>query len=250
MEHFFLSKKYDVVVVGAGHAGIEAALAATRLGAETLLFSQNLDTIGQMSCNPAIGGLAKGHIVREIDALGGAMGINADATGIQFRMLNRTKGPSVRALRAQCDKKAYQFRIKGLLERQVGLDVKQGGVVRILVENGKVSGVQTDFGLCVCAESVVITAGTFLRGLLHVGNRSQPGGRMADSSSPLSDNLRELGFETGRFKTGTPCRINARSIDFKACTEQLGDDPPSRFSFLPTLEEFGDERFFLAQQGS
>ena len=244
MEHFFLSKKYDVVVVGAGHAGIEAALAATRLGAETLLFSQNLDTIGQMSCNPAIGGLAKGHIVREIDALGGAMGINADATGIQFRMLNRTKGPSVRALRAQCDKKAYQFRIKGLLERRVGLDVKQGGVVRILVENGKVSGVQTDFGLCVCAESVVITAGTFLRGLLHVGNRSQPGGRMADSYSPLSDNLRELGFETGRFKTGTPCRINARSIDFRACTEQLGDDPPSRFSFLPTLEEFGDERSF------
>ena len=132
MEHFFLSKKYDVIVVGAGHAGIEAALAAARLGAETLLFSQNLDTIGQMSCNPAIGGLAKGHIVREIDALGGAMGINADATGIQFRMLNRTKGPSVRAPRAQCDKKAYQFRIKGLLERQPRLDVKQGGVTKVL----------------------------------------------------------------------------------------------------------------------
>ena len=244
MEHFFLSKKYDVVVVGGGHAGIEAALAATRLGAETLLFSQNLDTIGQMSCNPAIGGLAKGHIVREIDALGGAMGINADATGLQFRMLNRTKGPSVRAPRAQCDKKAYQFRIKGLLECQAGLDVKQGGVVRILVENGKVSGVQADFGLCVRTESVVITAGTFLRGLLHVGNSSQPGGRMADSSSPLSDNLSELGFETGRFKTGTPCRINARSIDFEACTKQLGDNPPSRFSFLPALEEFGGEECF------
>lgn len=242
MEHFFLSKKYDVVVVGAGHAGIEAALAATRLGAETLLFSQNLDTIGQMSCNPAIGGLAKGHIVREIDALGGAMGINADATGIQFKMLNRTKGPSVRAPRAQCDKKAYQFRIKGLLERQAGLDVKQGGVVKVLIENGRVSGVQTDFGLCVRADSVVITAGTFLRGLLHVGNQSQPGGRMADSSSPLSDNLRELGFETGRFKTGTPCRINARSIDFSACTKQLGDNPPSRFSFLPVSEEFSDEQ--------
>jgi tRNA uridine 5-carboxymethylaminomethyl modification enzyme len=244
MERFFLSKKYDVVVVGAGHAGIEAALAATRLNAETLLFSQNLDTIGQMSCNPAIGGLAKGHIVREIDALGGAMGINADATGIQFRMLNRTKGPSVRAPRAQCDKKAYQFRIKGLLECQAGLDVKQGGVVRILVEHGRVIGVQTDFGLCVHAESVVITAGTFLRGLLHVGDCSQPGGRMADSSSPLSDNLSELGFETGRFKTGTPCRINARSIDFGACAKQLGDDPPSRFSFLPALEEFGEEQSF------
>lgn len=242
MEHFFLSKTYDVIVVGAGHAGIEAALAASRLGAETLLFSQNLDTIGQMSCNPAIGGLAKGHIVREIDALGGAMGINADATGIQFRMLNRTKGPSVRAPRAQCDKKAYQFRIKGFLERQPGLDVKQGGVIKILVESGRAIGVQTDFGLCVRAHSVIITAGTFLRGLLHVGDRSQPGGRMADSFSPLSDNLRELGFETGRFKTGTPCRISARSIDFTACAEQLGDDPPNRFSFLPISEEFSDEK--------
>ena len=169
------------------------------------------------------------------------MGINADATGIQFRMLNRTKGPSVRAPRAQCDKKAYQFRIKGLLERQPGLDVKQGGVVKVLVENGRVSGVQTDFGLCVKADSVVITAGTFLRGLLHIGSNTQVGGRMADRSSPLSDNLRALGFETGRFKTGTPCRINARSIDFSVCTEQLGDDPPSRFSFLPVREEFQDE---------
>src|SRR5947207_3364864 len=238
---FKLPTEYDVVVAGSGHAGIEAALAAARIGCRTLMLTQNLDTIGQMSCNPAIGGLAKGHIVREIDAMGGAMGVNADATGIQFRMLNRTKGPSVRAPRAQCDKKAYQFRIKGLLEREPGLDVKQGGVVKVLVENGRVSGVQTDFGLCVRADSVVITAGTFLRGLLHVGDRSQPGGRMADSSSPLSDNLRELGFETGRFKTGTPCRLNARSIDFSACTEQLGDNPPSRFSFLPLLEEFNDK---------
>lgn len=172
------------------------------------------------------------------------MGINADATGIQFRMLNRTKGPSVRAPRVQCDKKAYQFRIKGLLERQAGLDVKQGGVVKILVENSKVGGIQTDLGFSVRSDSVVITAGTFLRGLLHVGNRSLPGGRMADSSSPLSDNLREIGFETGRFKTGTPCRINARSIDFSACTEQMGDEPPSRFSFLPAVEQTGDERFF------
>ena len=240
MEHFFLPKTYDVIVVGAGHAGIEAALAATRLGAETLLFSQNLDTIGQMSCNPAIGGLAKGHIVREIDALGGEMGINADATGIQFRMLNRSKGPSVRAPRVQCDKKAYQFRIKGVIERQPGLDVKQGGVTKILVESGRACGVQTDFGLCVRADSVVITAGTFLRGLLHVGSSSRPGGRMADSSSPLSDNLRELGFETGRFKTGTPCRINGRSIDFSSCTEQVGENPPARFSFLPVTEEFGE----------
>jgi len=245
VEQFFLSKFYDVVVVGAGHAGIEAALAAARLGAETLLLSQNLDTIGQMSCNPAIGGLAKGHMVREIDALGGAMGINADATGIQFRMLNRAKGPSVRAPRVQCDKKAYQFRIKWLLERQANLDVKQGGVTKILVEGGRAVGVQSDFGLCVRCGSVVITAGTFLRGLLHVGDRSQPGGRMADSSSPLSDNLRELGLATGRFKTGTPCRISARSIDFQSCREQLGEDPPCRFSYLPATEEFEEEESFL-----
>ncbi len=243
MEHFFLAKSYDVVVVGAGHAGIEAALAASRVGAETLLLTQNLDTVGQMSCNPAVGGLAKGHMVREVDALGGAMGINADATGIQFRMLNSSKGRSVRALRVQCDKKAYQFRIKAILERQPGLDLKQGGVVRILTEHGRVVGVQSDFGLSVRAASVIITAGTFLRGLLHVGDRSHPGGRMADSPSPLSDNLRELGFKTGRFKTGTPCRINAQSIDFSLCREQSGDDPPSRFSYLPAEEEFDDEEF-------
>src|SRR5476649_1035646 len=144
-----LANKYDVIVIGSGHAGAEAALSAARLGCATLLLTQNLDTVAQMSCNPAIGGLAKGHIVREIDALGGAMGINADATGIQFRMLNRTKGPSVRAPRVQCDKKAYQFRMKAILERQAGLDVKQGGVVKILVENGRAVGVQADFGLSV-----------------------------------------------------------------------------------------------------
>ncbi len=173
------------------------------------------------------------------------MGVNADATGIQFRMLNRAKGPSVRAPRVQCDKKAYQFRIKWLLERQARLDVKQGGVTKILVERGRAVGVQSDFGLNVRAGSVVITAGTFLRGLLHVGDRSQPGGRMADSSSPLSDNLRELGFATGRFKTGTPCRISARSIDFESCRKQLGEDPPSRFSYLPATEEFEEEEDFL-----
>src|SRR5919106_1652689 len=178
---FKLSTDYDVVVVGSGHAGIEAALAAARMGCRTLMLTQNLDTIGQMSCNPAIGGLAKGHIVREIDALGGAMGTNADATGIQFRMLNRGKGPSVRAPRVQCDKKAYQFRMKGILERQAGLDIKQGGVERIQVKRGRVVGLLSDVGLAVHATSVVITAGTFLRGLLHLGDRSRAGGRMADS---------------------------------------------------------------------
>src|ERR1700720_2599722 len=166
---FKLPTEYDVLVVGSGHAGIEAALAAARIGCRTLMLTQNLDTIGQMSCNPAVGGLAKGHIVREIDALGGAMGLNADATGIQFRMLNKSKGPSVRAPRAQCDKKAYQFRMKAVLERARNLDLKQATVSKVLVENDSVCGVETDLGMLIRGRSVVVTSGTFLRGLLHVG---------------------------------------------------------------------------------
>jgi tRNA uridine 5-carboxymethylaminomethyl modification enzyme len=235
---FKLPTEYEVLVVGSGHAGIEAALAAARVGCRTLMLTQNLDTIGQMSCNPAIGGLAKGHIVREIDALGGAMGLNADATGIQFRMLNKTKGPSVRAPRVQCDKKAYQFRMKAILESAENLDLKQGTVSRILVEEGKVVAVETDLGLTIPARSVVITSGTFLRGLLHVGEATKVGGRMADASSSLSDNLRQLGFQVGRFKTGTPCRLNSRSIDFSRCANQSGDEPPPTFSFYE--EEIGD----------
>src|SRR6187399_2984495 len=184
---FLYPKKYDVLVIGGGHAGVEAALAAARIGAETLLLSQSLDTIGQMSCNPAIGGQAKGQMVREIDALGGAMGLNADATGIQFRMLNASKGPSVRSPRAQCDKKAYQFRMKAILESAENLDLKQGTVSRIVVEDGNVVAVETDLGLTIAARSVVVTSGTFLRGLLHVGEATKLGGRMADASSSLSD---------------------------------------------------------------
>src|SRR2546423_3168924 len=236
---FKLPETYDVIVVGSGHAGIEAALASARIGCRTLMLTQNLDTIGQMSCNPAIGGLAKGQMVREIDALGGAMGLNADATGIQFRMLNRSKGPSVRAPRVQCDKKAYQFRMKAILECAANLDLKQATVSRILVADDAVIGVETDLGLTIRGESVVITSGTFLRGLLHVGETSKPGGRMADASSSLSDDLRHLGFESGRFKTGTPCRINAESIDFARCKIQPGDDPPPRFSFF--RDEFANE---------
>ena len=230
---FKLPTGYDVVVIGSGHAGIEAALAAARIGCRTLMLTQNLDTIGQMSCNPAIGGLAKGHIVREIDAMGGAMGLNADATGIQFRMLNQRKGPSVRAPRVQCDKKAYQFRMKAILEKAQNLDVKQGTVSRVIDEAGAVIGVETDMGVAIAARTVVITSGTFLRGLLHVGENSKPGGRMADASSSLSANLQEMGFQVGRFKTGTPCRLNRRSIDFTRCSIQLGDEPPSGFTFNP-----------------
>jgi tRNA uridine 5-carboxymethylaminomethyl modification enzyme len=233
-----LPTEYEVLVVGSGHAGIEAALAAARIGCRTLMLTQNLDTIGQMSCNPAIGGLAKGHIVREIDAMGGAMGLNADATGIQFRTLNQTKGPSVRAPRVQCDKKAYQFRMKAILESAENLDLKQATVSCIVVEDGKVVAVETDLGLRIATRSVVITSGTFLRGLLHVGESTKPGGRMADASSSLSDNLQQLGFKVGRFKTGTPCRVNARSIDFSRCLIQLGDEPPPTFSFY--VEEIVD----------
>jgi tRNA uridine 5-carboxymethylaminomethyl modification enzyme len=239
------AKHYDVIVVGSGHAGVEAALAAARLGSSTLLLTQNLDTVGQMSCNPAIGGLAKGQIVREIDALGGSMGINADATGIQFRLLNRTKGPSVRAPRVQCDKKAYQFRMKAVLERTPNLDIKQATVSQILADRqSRVAGVETDIGMRFSARAVVVTSGTFLGGLLHVGSHSRPGGRMADTSSGLSESLRELGFEIGRFKTGTPCRINRRSINFERCEKQPGDVPPSYFSFLPQLDEQNSNDIF------
>lgn len=232
-------KTYDVIVVGAGHAGVEAALAAARVGCEVLILTQNADTVGQMSCNPAIGGLAKGHMVREIDALGGVMGINTDATGIQFRMLNARKGPSVRAPRAQCDKKAYQFRLKAVLEAESRLDLKQGNAVRILVGSSGVTGVETNLGQQFPGRSVVITTGTFMRGLLHVGMQNQTGGRMGDSVSTLSDSLRELGFEVGRFKTGTPCRLNGRSIDFSHCEKQLGDDPPPPFSYWKQSLERG-----------
>ena len=242
MSGFAYPKTYDVVVIGAGHAGIEAAMASSRLGCETLLLTQNADTVGQMSCNPAIGGLAKGHMVREIDALGGAMALNTDATGIQFRMLNATKGPSVRAPRAQCDKKAYQFRMKALLEAQPLLDIKQGNVTRLLSGPDGVEGVETSLGLQFRARAVVVTTGTFMRGLLHVGLKNQAGGRLGDGVSTFSDCLRELGFEVERFKTGTPCRLLAKSIDFSQCEPQHGDEPPPLFSYLAdTIAKGGDD---------
>jgi tRNA uridine 5-carboxymethylaminomethyl modification enzyme len=247
---FTFPKHYDVVVIGAGHAGIEAALASARLGCATAIISQNLDTIGQMSCNPAIGGLAKGHMVREIDALGGAMALNTDATAIQFRMLNSAKGPSVRAPRAQCDKKAYQFRMKWLLEGTENLDIHQGNIASLLVENDRITGVATSLGLAFQAKAVVITTGTFMRGLLHVGLQNQKGGRMGDATSTLSDHLRDLGFAVERFKTGTPARLNGRSLDFSVCERQDGEDPAPRFSHLAdTLKREPDDIFTLNPWG-
>jgi len=255
---FTFPKPYDVVVIGAGHAGIEAALASARLGCATAIISQNLDTIGQMSCNPAIGGLAKGHMVREIDALGGAMALNTDATAIQFRMLNSAKGPSVRAPRAQCDKKAYQFRMKWILERTPNLDLHQGNIAGLQVEGDRVTGVATSLGLAFSAKAVVITTGTFMRGLLHVGLQNQKGGRMGDATSTLSDSLRSLGFAVERFKTGTPARLNGRSLDFSVCEPQGGDEPAPLFSYLAdtitkepddvlTLNPWGDPAFRIKQ---
>lgn len=238
MSLYTFPKHYDVIVCGAGHAGVEAAMAAARMGCQTAILTQNLDTISQMSCNPAIGGLAKGHVVREIDALGGVMGRNTDATGIQFRLLNARKGPSVQAPRAQCDKKAYQFRMKWLIENQPNLDLHQGNAAEILVENDAVTGVRTSLGMIYRAKAVIISSGTFMRGLLHVGQQNQAGGRMGDAISTLSDSLRQLGFDVQRFKTGTPCRLNSRSIDFSKCDLQPGDEPAPRFSYLSgTLPE-------------
>ena len=239
---------YDVIVLGAGHAGIEASLAAARLGASTLMLTQNLDSIGQMSCNPAIGGQAKGQIVREIDALGGFMGLNTDATGIQFRMLNAKKGPSVRSPRAQCDKKAYQFRAKAVLEQTPGITLRQGNATTLIRGEEGICGIETNLGMRIHGKSVVITTGTFMRGLLHVGLQNIAGGRLGDGFSTLSDSLKELGFEVGRFKTGTPCRLNGRTIDFTKCERQDGDLPPRPFTHLPEEIRRGRDEIFTLNE--
>lgn len=223
---------FDVLVIGGGHAGIEAALAAARLGGSVALITQNLDTIGQMSCNPAIGGLAKGHMVREIDALGGAMGLNTDATALQFRMLNASKGPSVRAPRAQCDKLAYRARMKWVLETAPGLQLFQGEVSNLCAENGHITGATTTWGQNFRARSIVLCSGTFMRGLLHIGMDHIPGGRLGCAPSGISASLAQLGFPLRRFKTGTSPRIKGSTIDFAACDTQPGDEPPPLFSTL------------------
>jgi tRNA uridine 5-carboxymethylaminomethyl modification enzyme len=227
----YKDRNYDVIVIGAGHAGCEAALASARMGFSTCLFTINLDTIAQMSCNPAIGGLAKGHLVREIDALGGEMGKVTDKAGIQFRMLNMSKGPAVWSLRAQADRILYRIVMRRALESQNNLDIKQALIEKIVTENGKIKGVLTSLGILYGAKAVIVTTGTFLKGLIHIGLENFSSGRAGEFPSiGLSNSLNTLGLKMGRLKTGTPPRLDAKTIDFSKTEPQYGDDPPQPFS--------------------
>jgi tRNA uridine 5-carboxymethylaminomethyl modification enzyme len=235
--------QFDVIVIGGGHAGTEASLAAARMGCRTLLLTHSIDTLGQMSCNPAIGGIGKSHLVREIDALGGAMARAADRAGIQFRILNSRKGPAVRATRAQADRILYKNAIREMLESQENLYIFQQAVDDLVIENGQVCGAVTQMGLVFRAPRVVLTTGTFLGGKLHIGLETSSGGRAGDPPSiALADRLRELPFRVGRLKTGTPPRIDARTVDFSNLTEQPGDTPLPVMSFMGSVDDHPEQR--------
>ncbi|MBS0398877.1 MAG: tRNA uridine-5-carboxymethylaminomethyl(34) synthesis enzyme MnmG [Proteobacteria bacterium] len=237
------TQSFDVIVIGGGHAGTEAALAAARIGARTLLLTHNIETLGQMSCNPAIGGIGKGHLVKEIDALGGAMARAIDQAGIQFRILNASKGPAVRATRAQADRQLYRRAIRSMLENQAGLSIFQQEAADLLMDGDRVSGVVTVGGIEFRAQTVVLTVGTFLGGRIHVGLQNMPGGRAGDAPSlRLAARLRELPLRVGRLKTGTPPRIDGRSIDFSVMRVQHGDEPRPVFSFLETRAAHPEQR--------
>ncbi|AEB08317.1 tRNA uridine-5-carboxymethylaminomethyl(34) synthesis enzyme MnmG [Desulfobacca acetoxidans] len=231
----FHPESYDLIVIGAGHAGCEGALAAARMGLKVLIFNLNLDTIAHMACNPAVGGLAKGHLVKEIDALGGVIGYLADQTGIQFRLLNTSKGPAVRGTRIQCDKQAYRLAMKAHLEKEPLVHIREAMVDRLLTEDGRIVGVQESYGFCYRARAVLITTGTFLNGLIHIGPHQTPAGRAGEfASTKLAANLQELGFRLGRMKTGTPPRLRASSIDFSGMDRLEGSDRPYHFSWRST----------------
>ena len=244
----YLDNEYDILVIGGGHAGCEAALAGARMGCRVAIAIINADTIGAMSCNPAVGGLAKGHLVKEIDALGGEMAKNIDATAIQFKRLNTSKGPAVWSSRAQADRLRYRLRMKSVLEQQEGLDIKQTVIDSLLVENGRITGAVTSLDETLIVRTVVIATGTFLNGLIHIGLKNFPAGRMGDPpSTKLSEWFRQIGFAMGRMKTGTPPRLDSRTIDFTDLEPQYGDDPPNFFSFsnadslppkTPELDQF------------
>lgn len=234
----FYTESFDVIVVGGGHAGTEAALASARMGARTLLLSHNIETLGQMSCNPAIGGIGKGHLVKEVDALGGMMAHAADLGGIQFRILNSRKGAAVRATRAQADRVRYKAAIRHALENQPNLQLFQQAVDDLLVEQDRVTGVVTQMGVKFRANAVVLTVGTFLGGRIHIGLSNYAGGRAGDPpSNALSQRLRELPFRVERLKTGTPPRIDGRTIDYTQLQAQPGDTPTPVFSFLGSREQ-------------
>ena len=242
---YLYPKLYDVIVIGAGHAGIEAALAAARMGCQTLLLTMNIDTVAFMSCNPAIGGPAKSQLVREVDALGGQIGISTDLTFLQMKMLNTNKGPAVQALRAQSDRKQYHMIMKEILEAEPSLDLKQGEVEEVITSNAegrmpKVTGVRTKLDVIYEGKAVVVTTGTFLNGIIHVGMKHQEAGRMGEfPAKGLSDSLSNLGLQLGRLKTGTPARLNRRTMDFSKMTPQPGDEPPKMFSFIWEYKQYG-----------